>query len=140
MTTIADLGANLLEEAGGFFRNVGNQNQNLREQMTENATVFEQLAELLRNEPEGELGEYKHHELAANLLKDAAAFFRTLGDQNEPIKDQMYENAQIYEQLSALLRINPNEDVSDGDSKVEIRVNRPSTKSDDTNLSDKFNK
>ncbi len=36
-------------------------------------------------------------ELAARLLRNAAEFFRTVGDQNPPIKEQMDTNAQTYE-------------------------------------------
>ena len=37
-----------------------------------------------------------HAELASKLLVDAAGFFRTLGDQNEPLKEQMEENASVF--------------------------------------------
>lgn len=37
-----------------------------------------------------------HAELASKLLADAASFFRTLGDQNQPLKEQMDENANVF--------------------------------------------
>ena len=33
-------------------------------------------------------------EIAAKLLRDAATFFRHVGEQNDPIKDQMDSNAK----------------------------------------------
>jgi len=39
-----------------------------------------------------------HAELSAKLLVDAATFFKTLGEQNEPLKEQMDENADVFEQ------------------------------------------
>ena len=49
-----------------------------------------------------------HAELAAKLLRDAASFFRTVGDQNEPLKEQMTENADVFEQVAALVENDPN--------------------------------
>ena len=40
-----------------------------------------------------------HAEVAAKLLRDAAGFFRNIGEQNEPLKDQMNENADVFEHL-----------------------------------------
>jgi hypothetical protein len=53
MTTYADLGARLLRDAAAFFRTVGEQNEVLKEQMGENAKVFEQIADLLEKDPTG---------------------------------------------------------------------------------------
>lgn len=47
-------------------------------------------------------------QLAAKLLRDAATFFRNVGAQNEPLKDQMNDNASVYEQVADLLEQNPN--------------------------------
>lgn len=55
MATYAELGARLLRDAATFFRTVGEQNQPLQEQMSENATVFEQIADLLEQDPTGEV-------------------------------------------------------------------------------------
>jgi len=55
MATNAQLAAKLLRDAGGFFRNVGEQNPQLQQQMDDNAQVYEQVAELVENDPNGEL-------------------------------------------------------------------------------------
>ena len=44
-----------------------------------------------------------HADLAAKLLRDAAIFFRNVGEQNQPLKEQMDDNADVYEQVAALL-------------------------------------
>lgn len=54
-----------------------------------------------------------HTELATRLLRDAAAFFRTVGEQNEPLKDQMSENADVFEQVAGLLETDPNGELPD---------------------------
>ena len=48
-----------------------------------------------------------HAQLAAKLLKDAAVFFRTIGEQNPPLKIQMDENANVFEQVADLVEQNP---------------------------------
>lgn len=48
-----------------------------------------------------------HAQLSAKLLRDAAAFFRTIGDQNPPLKIQMDENANVFEQVADLVEQNP---------------------------------
>lgn len=55
MATYAQLGAKLLRDAATFFRNVGAQNQPLAEQMNDNAAVYEQVADLLEQDPNGVL-------------------------------------------------------------------------------------
>lgn len=61
MATYAQLGAKLLRDAATFFRNVGAQNQPLAEQMNDNAAVYEQVADLLEQNPNGilDIGEEK---------------------------------------------------------------------------------
>ncbi len=49
-----------------------------------------------------------HSEVAAKLLRDAAGFFRNIGEQNEPLSDQMNENADVFEQVAALVEADPN--------------------------------
>lgn len=49
-----------------------------------------------------------HAQLAARLLRDAAAFFRTIGEQNEPLKEQMAENADVFEQVAVMVEQDPN--------------------------------
>ena len=39
-----------------------------------------------------------HAQLAAKLLRDAGSFFRNVGEQNPPLKDQMNDNADVYDQ------------------------------------------
>ena len=48
-----------------------------------------------------------HAQLAARLLRDAAAFFRTIGEQNEPLNIQMEENASVFEQVADLVEQDP---------------------------------
>lgn len=55
MATHADLAAKLLRDAATFFRNVGAQNQPLKQQMDDNASVYDQVADLVENDPMGEL-------------------------------------------------------------------------------------
>ena len=54
-------------------------------------------------------------ELGAKLLTDAAAFFRTLGEQNAPIAEQMDQNAAVFEQMARLVVERPTEMI-DGQS------------------------
>ncbi|TVQ82223.1 MAG: hypothetical protein EA357_10255 [Micavibrio sp.] len=54
-TTYTDLAVKLLRDAAGFFRNVGEQNEPLKEQMNDNADVYEQVADLLEQDPTGTL-------------------------------------------------------------------------------------
>jgi hypothetical protein len=48
-----------------------------------------------------------HSQLAAKLLRDAAVFFRTIGEQNPPLKIQMDENANVFEQVADLTEQDP---------------------------------
>lgn len=48
-----------------------------------------------------------HAQLASKLLRDAAVFFRTIGDQNPPLKIQMDENATVFEQVADLVEHDP---------------------------------
>lgn len=48
-----------------------------------------------------------HAELAAQLLRDAAGFFKALSDQNQELKDQMLENADVFEQVADLVEKDP---------------------------------
>ncbi len=52
-TTHANLAVQLLRDAAGFFRNVGEQNPDLKDNMFDNANVYEEVAQLLENDPEG---------------------------------------------------------------------------------------
>jgi len=53
--THADYAATLLRDAATFFRNVGEQNPELKEQMSDNAAVYEEIADLVESDPTGEL-------------------------------------------------------------------------------------
>jgi len=55
MATYAQLGAKLLRDAATFFRNVGAQNEPLKAQMEDNASVYDQVADLLEKDPTGTL-------------------------------------------------------------------------------------
>lgn len=107
MPTHAELAGKLLVDAATFFRTLAGQNEELSDQMTENADVFEQMSTLLTQNPEGMLDETSHAELAGRLLGDAAQFFHTLAEQNEPIREQMNENANVYLQISELVADDP---------------------------------
>jgi len=107
MPTHAELASKLLVDAADFFITLGEQNEPLKEQMEENATVFKQMGALLAQEPQGNLNDTPHSELAGKLLIDAATFFTTLAEQNEPIKEQMLENANVYKQIGELVMGNP---------------------------------
>lgn len=55
MPTNAELGAKLLKDAAMFFRDVGSQNPGVKEQMEQNAAAYDQVADLVANDPTGEL-------------------------------------------------------------------------------------
>ncbi len=107
MPTHAELAGKLLGDAATFFRTLASQNDSLKDQMTENATVFDQMSELITDNPQGSLEGTPNAELTCRLLQDAAGFFRTLGEQNEPIRDQMEENANVYSQIGDLVKEDP---------------------------------
>lgn len=46
-------------------------------------------------------------EIAAKLLRDAAEFFRHVGEQNDPIKPQMDHNARAFEVVADLVEERP---------------------------------
>ena len=48
-----------------------------------------------------------HAQLAAKLLRDAGSFFRNVGEQNPPLKEQMNDNADVYDQVAALVEQDP---------------------------------
>ncbi len=55
MPTNAQFAAQLLRNAAVFFRDVGEQNPTLKEQMDINAQSFEAVADLVENDPNGEV-------------------------------------------------------------------------------------
>jgi hypothetical protein len=107
MPTHAELAVTLLNDAATFFRNMANSNAAIRRQMMENAVVFEQMAKTLTEQPDGAAGTVRYAALAGDLLKNAASFFHSVAEENEPIKEQMHRSADIYEQLAKLVAENP---------------------------------
>ncbi len=57
-----------------------------------------------------------HAEIAARLLRDAATFFRAVGEQNDALRDQMTENADVFEQVAILVETNPTGELQDPDA------------------------
>lgn len=55
-----------------------------------------------------------HAQLASKLLRDAAVFFRTIGEQNQPLKIQMDENARVFEQVADLVEHDPSGVIDEG--------------------------
>lgn len=108
MPSHAELASKLLADAAGFFRTLGEQNADLKGQMDENAGVFDQMSGLIVQDPNGEMNGTSYAELCGRLLQDAAGFFRTLAEQNEPLKEQMLENANVFEQIGGLVAQDPN--------------------------------
>ena len=53
-----------------------------------------------------------HSQLAAQLLRDAAGFFTTIGEQNEPLREQMIENAAVFSEVAMLVENDPLGDVA----------------------------
>jgi hypothetical protein len=54
-------------------------------------------------------------QLAARMLRDAATFFRKLAEQNEALKEQLNDNAAVYEQVADQLHRDPNAEIGRGD-------------------------
>lgn len=107
MPTHAEIAAQLLTDASGFFRTLAEQNQDIQKDMNDNADVFEQMAALIANDPQGEVNGQPYAVLAGQLLQDAAKFFRTLASENPPLEEQMNENANVFDHISALVSQNP---------------------------------
>lgn len=99
MPTHAELAGQLLNDAATFFKTLAGDNPDISDSMNENATVFEQVSTLISLDPEGQMEGKTNATMAGQLLKDAANFFRMIGEENDAIKDQMMENANIYEYL-----------------------------------------
>lgn len=54
-----------------------------------------------------------HAQLAAKLLRDAATFFKTIAEQNPPLKEQMTENASVFDQVADLVEADPSGYIED---------------------------
>ena len=48
-----------------------------------------------------------HTAIAANLLRNAATFFRDIGANNPDLKDQMEANAETYDTVANMLETDP---------------------------------
>lgn len=48
-----------------------------------------------------------HSQLAADLLRNAAVFFRDLGAQNPDLQQQMEVNAKTYDAVAAMVEADP---------------------------------
>jgi len=55
MATHAELAINLLRNAAVFFRDIGAQNSDLKEQMDVNARTYDAVAEMMEKDPNGEM-------------------------------------------------------------------------------------
>lgn len=58
-----------------------------------------------------------HAQIAANLLRNAATFFRDIGGQNADLKEQMEVNAKTYDAVADMVEKDPNAEMplpSDG--------------------------
>jgi len=49
-----------------------------------------------------------HGDVAANLLRNAATFFRDLGTQNPDLAEQMEMNARTYDAVADMVERDPN--------------------------------
>lgn len=49
-----------------------------------------------------------HAELAARLLRDAADFFLSIGAENPALKEQMDENARVFNGVADMVQQDPN--------------------------------
>ncbi|HEB79605.1 MAG TPA: hypothetical protein ENI79_03920 [Rhodospirillales bacterium] len=52
-------------------------------------------------------------ELASQLLRNAANFFRDLGGQNAELTAQMSENAKLYDTVAKFLETDPDGEISE---------------------------
>lgn len=61
-----------------------------------------------------------HAELAGRLLRDAAKFFRTIGEQNQALQAQMDENANVFEQVATLVEQDPNGTIEENEGAPPV--------------------
>lgn len=54
-----------------------------------------------------------HAQIAAQLLRDAAVMMRTIGEQNAALKDQIDDNALLFEQVADLVEKDPTGSIPD---------------------------
>ncbi len=58
-------------------------------------------------------------EIAARLLRDAAGFFRSVGEQNPPLKEHMDNNAQAFEVMAQRVETDPTGEANFGQAAPE---------------------
>lgn len=58
-------------------------------------------------------------EVAARLLRDAAGFFRSVGEQNAPLKDHMENNAKAFEIMADRVETDPTGEAVVGGAQEE---------------------
>lgn len=106
-TSYAEVAAGLLVDAATLFGTIADGNDAVREQMIENSNLFREVAALLRADPGRKIGDAVVASVGARLLRDAAGLFVTVGKQNEPLAEQMNNNASVFMQVAALLETDP---------------------------------
>lgn len=107
MPTYAELAAQLLKDSALFFRTLAGENPAVRQKMTDSAAAFDQAAQALLSNPLGVTGDRPNAATAAACLNEAAKLLRKLGNQNEPIREQMQTNADTFDDIAAKLSANP---------------------------------
>lgn len=110
--THAELAARLMRDAAGFFQTVGESNESLTNQMSDNDAVFRRVADMVEADPDEIFGDddaerIPMRTIAAKLLRDAANFFRAVGDHNPPLAEQMAENASVFEEVAHWVESDP---------------------------------
>ena len=113
MQTYAEVASDLLNEAAIFFMRLTESNEAIKEQMEQNAGTYRQMAQLIKESPEGKVEHLSHGEMAGRLLKDAADFLRTIAASNEPIAEQMEQNADVFEKVATRVAENPTGQLAD---------------------------
>lgn len=107
MPTHAVIAVQLLRDAAMLFTNLGDNDPASKTQMHASAATYQQLAQALEQNPTAMAGGKTNAALAGDLLRDTAAFFKTLAAQNEPIREQMGRTAEIYEHIAKMVAQDP---------------------------------
>jgi hypothetical protein len=112
--TVSDLSCKLLRDAAAFFVSVGEQNPRLSAEMTGNAEVYRQVADILEVDPghrldneDGTPSGASLSDVAAKMLDDAATFFLNVGVQNPALGGQMDDSAGVFRTVAELLKSDP---------------------------------
>lgn len=113
MQTYAEVASDLLNEAAVFFMRLTESNAEIKDQMEQNAGTYRQMAQLIKESPEGKVEHLSHGEMAGRLLKDAADFLRTIAAGNAPIAEQMEQNANVFEKIAAHVAETPTGQIAD---------------------------